>query len=247
MIRPLRMARRRFAADTRGATIVEFAIVAPVMCLMLLGAFDVAHTLYTRGVLQGIVQKTARDATIDSSDSTSTQAALDDRVRGQVAAMYNGSTVTITRRFYRTFSEAAAARAEAFTDTNTNGRCDANEPYEDANGNATWDADGGNDGQGGAKDATLYTVTVSYPRLMPLTQMIGGSDTTKITESRIIYKRAGGPVLPNSYADAPGLTPTFYLDPNAAERRKAGDPPPKVAEAEAKPEPPLRIPPRGDG
>ncbi|WP_435021883.1 hypothetical protein TA3x_002610 [Tundrisphaera sp. TA3] len=73
------------------------------------------------------------------------------------------------------------------------------------------------------------------------------ADTTKITESRIIYKRAGGPVRPNSYADAPGLTPTFYLDPNAAERRKGCDPPAKVAESESKPEPPLKISPRGDG
>ncbi|OYX46938.1 MAG: hypothetical protein B7Y97_13125, partial [Sphingomonas sp. 32-66-10] len=47
-----RFSLRRFAPgalrrDESGATIVEFAMVAPVLGLVLLGAFDVAHTLYT--------------------------------------------------------------------------------------------------------------------------------------------------------------------------------------------------------
>lgn len=182
----------RLRGDARGAALVEFAIVAPVMCLLLLAAFDVSHTLYTRMVLQGVVQKTARDATIDSTDSALTSETLDDRVRAQVSAMYNGATIVITRRFYRTFAEAAAARAETYTDTNNNGRCDANEPYEDANRNSVWDADGGNEGQGGAKDATLYTVTVTYPKLMPITQMIGGSSTTKVTAQTILRNQPYG-------------------------------------------------------
>ena len=47
------------------------------------------------------------------------------------------------------------------------------------------------------------------------------SDVVKVKECRIIYRRAGGPKKPEGYADA-SLTPTLYVDPNAAERRKAG-------------------------
>jgi Flp pilus assembly protein TadG len=188
----LSLAARRLRRDARGATIVEFAMVAPVMCLLLLGAFDVSHTLYMRGVLQGIVQKTARDATIETTNSAVTTQTLDDRVRAQVAAMYNSADVDISRRFYRTFAEAAAARAEKYTDTNTNGICDNNEPYEDANGNSVWDADGGNEGQGGAKDATLYTVTVTYPDLMPVSKLIGGTGTTKVVAETILRNQPYG-------------------------------------------------------
>jgi hypothetical protein len=46
------------------------------------------------------------------------------------------------------------------------------------------------------------------------------SDVVKVKECRIIYRRAGGPEKPRGYADA-SLTPTLYVDPNAAERRKA--------------------------
>jgi Flp pilus assembly protein TadG len=192
-----RFSLRRFAPgalrrDQSGATIVEFAMVAPVLGLVLLGAFDVAHTLYTRAALQGVVQKTARDSTLESGADATTQAALDEKVRAQAKALANNATITITRRFYRTFSDAAAARAETWTDTNGNGRCDAGEPYEDANRNNTWDRDGGDAGQGGAKDATLYTVTASYPRIFPLYNLVGGSRTTTITASTVLRNQPYG-------------------------------------------------------
>jgi Flp pilus assembly protein TadG len=175
-----------FLRDERGATIIEFAIVAPVMGLMLLGGFDIAHSLYMRSVLQGVVQKTARDATLEGGSVAATQQALDDKVTAQVKALANNGVITIRRRYYRTFSDVAAARAETWNDLNKNNLCDNGELYEDANLNAAWDRDGGNQGQGGAKDATLYTVEVSYPRFFPLYSFIGGSTTTKISATTVL-------------------------------------------------------------
>jgi Flp pilus assembly protein TadG len=194
MIRSIRFRRffARLSQDERGATVVEFAMVAPVMGLLLLGGFDVAHTLYMRGVLQGIVQKVSRDATLESSNETASQATLDGRVKAQVSALANNATINITRRYYRTFSQASAAKAEIWTDTDKDGTCDNGEPYEDANVNGTWDKDGGNGGQGGAKDAVLYTVEVSYPRFFPVYNFIGGSKTTKIVGSTVLRNQPYG-------------------------------------------------------
>ena len=172
------------AADERGATVIEFAIVAPVMCLLLLGGFDFGHTLYMRSTLQGIVQKTARDAALEGNASD--QTALDNKVKAQVTALANNAAITITRRYYRTFSKAAAAQAEAWTDTDNNGTCNGGEPFQDDNGNGVWDADGGNGGQGGAKDRTLYTVTVTYPRFFPLYKAIGETTTAKVSATTIL-------------------------------------------------------------
>ena len=69
------------------------------------------------------------------------------------------------------------------------------------------------------------------------------ADTTTITESRIIYRRAGGETIPGRYAEAPELTPKLYLDPNAAERRKAAEPTTKGKPADAAP-PPAAGPPQ---
>lgn len=183
---------KRFGRDERGATVVEFAIIAPVMGLMLLGAFDIAHTLYAGGVLQGVVQKTARDATLEGGSAATMQAKLDSRVTAQVKAMANNADIKITRRYYRTFSEAAAAKAEIWTDTNKNKICDEGEPYEDANLNNVWDKDGGNAGQGGAKDAVVYTVQVSYPRLFPLYNLIGGSNITTLRATTVLRNQPFG-------------------------------------------------------
>lgn len=187
---------RRLRRDARGATVVEFAIVAPVMGMVLLGAFDISHTLYMRGVLQGIVQKVARDSTLEDSADVTEQTTLDNRVKAQVKELANTATITITRRFFRTFSQASAARAETFTDSTSgvwkNGTCDHGEQYEDANRNGTWDKDGGNAGQGGAKDAVLYTVNVSYPRFFPIYRFIGGDTTTKITASTVLKNQPYG-------------------------------------------------------
>lgn len=182
---------RRFAPgalsrDESGVTVVEFAMVAPVLGLVLLATFDFGHTLYTRAVLQGIVQKTGRDAALESGSTADATAALDEKVRRQAKALANNAEITITRRHYRTFSDAAAARAEPWTDTNNNLVCDGSEPFEDLNSNNVWDRDGANEGQGGAKDATLYTVTMRYPRMFPLYNIIGGARTTELSAATIL-------------------------------------------------------------
>ncbi len=193
----LRTAKERFATsgvlqslrDRRAVTVVEFAFVAPVLLLLLLGGFDTAHTLYMRGVLQGAVQKSARDSALESGLSSENQTAIDDRVRASVLALANNADITIKRRFYRTFSQAAAAKAEPFpggNDTNRNGICDNNEIFEDLNRNGFRDLDGGDGGQGAAVDRTVYTVTATYPRMFPVMKMIGGSATTVVTATTVL-------------------------------------------------------------
>ncbi len=177
---------RSLLRDDAGVTVIEFALIAPLLGMVLLATFDFGHTLYTRAALQGIVQKTGRDSALESGSAATAQTALDGKVRAQALALANNATILITRRFYRTFSDAAAAQAEPWTDTNSNLVCDGSEPFEDINANNIWDKDGANGGQGGAKDATLYTVKMSYPRFFPLYNFIGGSKTTVLTVSTIL-------------------------------------------------------------
>ncbi|GAA4775488.1 hypothetical protein GCM10023219_23710 [Stakelama sediminis] len=188
MIRSLRTLKR----DKRGVTLVEFAFVAPVLCLLLMGAFDFGYQLYTDAILQGIVQKTARDSSLENGGSSAVQAQLDNEVIKQVHDIAPDSTVTISRRYYKDFSSAAAADPEPFTDTNGDGTCDDGEPYEDDNLNGVWDKDGGNSGQGGAKDSTVYTVTVQLPRVFPLWKFIGGDPVATLVARTILRNQPYG-------------------------------------------------------
>lgn len=170
---PLGSRLARLHSEQRGAALVEFGFVAPVMIVLLMGAFDLGHTLYSKSILEGAVQKAARDSALDKGSETAVRTAVDNRIRSQVQAVLpNSATIDVKRRYFHNFSEAKASQAEPYVDTNKNNKCDGGEPYEDKNGNGTRDIDGGV-GQGNAKDATVMTVTVSSPRLFPLHGLVG--------------------------------------------------------------------------
>ncbi len=169
--------------DSSGATIVEFALVLPVLLLTLLGLFDLGYNMYTAQMLQGAIQNAARLSTLQGASDK--QAGIDAVVTRAVHAVVPNATLGFNRRAYASFSDVA--RPEDFTDINANGTCDAGEPFEDANANGTWDADAGSDGFGGARDAVLYTVTVDYPRAFPVARLIPGqSDHLALTAVTVL-------------------------------------------------------------
>lgn len=171
---------------------MEFGLISPVVMIMLLGTLDAGHTLYVRSVVDGAMQKVARNSALEGGAVVAQQRFLDQTVRELVKTAVSTATVTTTRRYYKTFSSASEARQETFTDTNGNMRCDAGEPYQDANNNLTWDRDGANDGQGGAKDVVIITVNVSYPRLFPMAGLIGMSNTVAISANTVLANQPYG-------------------------------------------------------
>jgi len=182
-----------------GVTIVEFGLIAPALMVMLLGALDIGHTLYMQSVLQGVVQKAARDGSLEDAggNDATYRDALDATVESQLLTLNKSAKVSFDRRFYRTFSDAAAAKAEEFTDsasgTYKNGICDNGEPYVDANNNGVWDADGGDSvNNAGARDNIVYTVTISYARMFPLDKLVGGSGTTRLSAATVLANQPYG-------------------------------------------------------
>jgi len=165
MIRTLRHLRR----DRTGATIVEFALVAPVLIMVLLAMFDIGYNMWAVTMLQGSLQQAARASTLESAGGGT--ATIDDIIVHRVKQLIPGSTIVFARKSYTNFGDVG--RAEDYTDSDKDGICDHGEPYEDANGNGSWDSDRGALGNGGARDAVLYTVSVSYPRAFPLLTIIG--------------------------------------------------------------------------
>jgi Flp pilus assembly protein TadG len=164
---------RTLPADTQGATLVEFALIAPVLLLLLLGMFEMGYNFYMQAQLQGAVQKAARNSTVQASSGNTE--AIDDRVTAAVRAIVPNATMAFSRRAYASFGDVD--RAEDYTDLDDDGACNNGEPFEDANGNGAWDDDRGQASGGGARDAVLYTVQVSYPRAFAAAQIVGLSPT----------------------------------------------------------------------
>lgn len=172
----------RLATDARGAAVVEFAIIIPVLAMLLLGSIEFGLNVYMRAVLEGAMQQAGRNSSLESSQSS--QTAIDTFVRDRVQGVLPGATVTFVRENYQSFSNVG--RPEDFTDTNGNGIHDATECFQDANGNNTWDADAGRTGIGGANDVVEYTATVTYPSLIPGGRALGLSPTTTIKAQTIL-------------------------------------------------------------
>ncbi|WP_242137051.1 TadE/TadG family type IV pilus assembly protein [Sphingomonas sp. TREG-RG-20F-R18-01] len=186
------MMRRPIASDVRGAALVEFAFVAPVMLLLMMGLCDLIYQVYAKSVLNGAVQKAGRDATIQGgAQQTDT---LDARVLTGMSGLFSLPTNSCattpvagswcsSRKSYATFSTIGA---EPFTDSNNDGIRQVGECYSDINGNKQWDADAGIAGQGGANDVTLYTMSVTYPRIFPIAGLIGWPTTVTITTTTLL-------------------------------------------------------------
>lgn len=164
----------RLRPDRRGVTVIEFALLAPALLVAVMGVLDLGYTMYTTTMLQGAVQQTARNSTLEGAASSI--AGLDSAVTKAVRAVAPHATLGFDRKAYADFADAG--RPEDFTDIDGDGKCDGGEPFEDANGNGRWDIDRGSAGAGGARDAVLYTVTVTYPRLFPVAGLIPGQTRT---------------------------------------------------------------------
>lgn len=180
---------RALRRDERGAAIIEFAIVAPVLCLLVVGGLDLGHSLYMRSNVQGLVQRVGRDSGLETGTLAARQAALDARVRQEVLRLHNGANVQFSRINFTNFTQAQR-RHEPFTDSGTPGDkvCNNGEPYTDENGNGRWDANLGRTGQGSAKDAVVYTVNISYDSLLPMWQLLGWPNNDYTVEASTVLR-----------------------------------------------------------
>jgi Flp pilus assembly protein TadG len=177
---------RSLARDQDGAAIVEFALIAPVMLLTLFGMFDLGHAMYTKALLQGAIEQSARGSTIEGA----TTGTLDARVTTAVRRIAPNASIAFDRKSYTNFTDVG--QPEEFVDTDSNGICSGGETFEDANANAVWDANQGRTGNGGARDAVLYTVMITYPRYFPIAQLVGQSNLTVLATTTVLRNQPYG-------------------------------------------------------
>jgi hypothetical protein len=181
--------------NSEGTSIVKFAVISPVMFTLLFGGFDFGHTLYMQSVLQGAINKAARDSALETGTVAEVQAAVDQTVIDQVTAVHRTAEFdndSFSRSYFRTFTDAAFPESEVWDDTNSNGECDNDENYIDENNNSDFDADGIADGQGYTRDAVKYSATISYDRLFPLAGLLGVSNRVELTASTVIANQPYG-------------------------------------------------------
>ena len=173
---------RTLAGDNRGATLVEFGIIALPLCLVIMGIADLGYQSYLNAVTKGVLDRAARAASVGSMSSTQ----IDTFINQQMAAIISKkATISTVKKSYYNFSRIGKPE-KILTDTAPIGTYNSGDCFEDANNNGTYDTDTGAGGLGSADDIVYYQVTVSMPRLFPMAKLLGWSDTQSSTSSAII-------------------------------------------------------------
>lgn len=174
---------RRLGADRKGATLVEFGLVAAPLCLILMGFGDLAYQSYLRAVTEGVLNRAGRAASV----GTMTSDQIDAYITAQVQAVLpkNAETPEIVKKSYYDYTKVLQPE-KITTDTAPYGVYNSTDCYEDANGNGKYDTDVGNTGLGGADDRVYYLVTVRMPRMFPMAKMLGWPEKQSFTATTII-------------------------------------------------------------
>ena len=181
------MIRRRLrgiAADRKGATIVEFALISPVLCVVLLGFIDLGYRSYVSSVIQGALQEAARNATV----GTKTGAQIDALVISRLKSFSKYSTPVINKTSYSDYSGVQMPE-KITSDTAPVGVYNSTDCYEDANNHGKYDLDRGKTGLGGADDVVYYEIVLTFPRIVPLGKILGFSNTQTIRAATVMQNQ----------------------------------------------------------
>jgi Flp pilus assembly pilin Flp len=169
--------------DKRGAAALEFALVAPVLILTIMGGMDLGYEAYARSVLQGALNDVARAGSLEGPElnctGTTTEAQIACAVKKRSNAVARKATYDFEIKSYYEFS--GVGRGEKLvTDYNNNGQYNAGDCFQDMNGNQAFDSVAGREGIGGADDVVFYDVTLTMPRLLPVSSLMGWSSEYEI-------------------------------------------------------------------
>lgn len=174
------MRRRLLRRDSSGATLVEFAMVLPMLCMVLLGMFDLGYRIYVSAVMEGAMHEAARMATVGGI----TREQIKTRVEGRLREVSGGAVAVVTHS-YNDFSDVG--KPEKITeDTDPQLVYNEGDCFEDANEDGEYSLDRGIEGVGGAEDIVHYSVSVTYSRLVPLGSLLGWDDRQTVRGSTVL-------------------------------------------------------------
>ena len=142
---------------------MEFALLMPVLCLIVMGTLEVGYRIYAVSVSNGAIRQAARMAS--TGGFTGTQ--IDTHVVNQIRKFRKDANVQIVKKSYSDFTGVGLPEPVTSGSIASGTYC-----FEDVNKNGTRDDDQGTSGLGGAEDVIYYEVTATYPTLFKFSENV---------------------------------------------------------------------------
>lgn len=165
----------RFLAAQEGVSAIEFAVVAPALCLLIMSIIEFSLVMTVYNVMESATTVSSRlGATGFTSTGTSRQQTILNSIISRAGSLIDPDALQVSTQFYRQFDQIHDP--EPYIDANGNGQYDPGESFTDVNGNGQWDADMAQAGLGSAGDVVVYTVTYPWHITTPIVSAIIGHD-----------------------------------------------------------------------
>lgn len=185
------------ASDKRGISAVEFALIAPVFLLLLMGGLDIAYQAYVRSTAQGALETLTRSITVQGAQ----EAAARTRMDSTIHAVAPSGMIDVTRGSVSRFRNFGAMERltqdlnnngvlDGPVDTDHNGIPDKSDCWEDIDNNGVRNVvTVGADGIGGADDIVRYKVDVSFRRLFPISTLFNLPEQVTVSATSLVRRQ----------------------------------------------------------
>jgi Flp pilus assembly protein TadG len=180
--------RKNFARDNSGATMLEFALVAPFAVIMIMAVIELSLIMLAQNVMESATFTASREGKTGfvNNGETREQTILN-VLNARAGSLLNTSEITITTTTYNNFNNIG--QPEPYVDANGNSIRDDGENYTDINGNGEYDDDQGAEGAGAAGEVVVYLVSYPWHIFTPvISQLLGLQNSTITLSARAIIK-----------------------------------------------------------
>jgi Flp pilus assembly protein TadG len=139
---------RRFAHDARGVSAIEFALVGPVVLLLIIGTMEIALDMIVDASVQLAAQQASRTGLTNVTPSSGSRADQAKAVVTNILAPWTaiGGTVTIVERAYSSYNDVGGTNYQSTL--------------------------------GGFGDVVSYNISVTMPTFSGITKLFGVSQMT---------------------------------------------------------------------
>jgi hypothetical protein len=171
----------------KGATVIEFAVVLPVVLLFIMGIMEYNMIMYGMAVIEGATNIAARAGkTGYTASGESQQDYVYGIAQGLVSGLLDPTQLTISSKSYANFADIGQPEpCISPPSPPCPGTPGVN--FVDVNHNGIWDSDQGAAGLGGSGDIVVYTLTYPWHITTPFLQnVIGNNGVFNLTASAVV-------------------------------------------------------------
>ena len=172
--------------DCKGSAVAEFAMIAPVVIMMIAGSVEIGYLAMVRSTLEGVTTTAARRAMTGSCPETRAEdmRAYVTSSMAPYKARHASPSVEVKSYGDRL---ANVGKPEPFVDANANDVYDQGEDFDDLNGDGVWSEDMGSVGDlGGPGDVVVYQSAININPLFPMLGWASDSGLMRITAETVV-------------------------------------------------------------